>query len=355
MFSKDILSKENSLILRGLAIMVIMLHNFIHNPQLGFSIENEMSFSKVKADHFWSVFTSDRLNAYELFSFLGWTGVVVFVFLTGYGLAKTAPSKSLSDIPHYLKKRYLKLLALLLPAMLVFTIGDIVQHDIIPTLPKRLTYLTMMANVVYPWVNCPPGVYWYFGLTFQFYLIYAFWGRYFHRGNLIVWSLLSIIGTGILCSLQCPELLSVYKHCFTGWFVVFAIGIWCGQQSEFQMTVNHSFFVDLLLLLITIVLMIVMSNWMLTWLLVPIVALAAYFACGLLIMRSIMLKNVFIWIGGLSASIFVCHPIVRFVINRLMLARVDCLFVVVLTYIVITLIVATLYNTLYKKIIGFIK
>lgn len=39
----DILSKDNSLILRGLGITSIMLHNFLTNPQFGLSRCNEMS------------------------------------------------------------------------------------------------------------------------------------------------------------------------------------------------------------------------------------------------------------------------------------------------------------------------
>ena len=88
---RNILSKENSLVLRGMAIMAIMLHNFLHNPKLGFSLENEMSFSEERARHFFTQLSYGTFNLYDWLSFLGWTGVVVFVFLTGYGIAKNTP------------------------------------------------------------------------------------------------------------------------------------------------------------------------------------------------------------------------------------------------------------------------
>lgn len=349
MSSYNILSKENSLVLRGLAIIAIMLHNFLHNPQLGLSQENEMAFSQKKALYFFNLVANGDCNISELFSFLGWTGVVIFVFLTGYGVAKNPPNPS--ETFFYIRRQWLKLLILLLPAMMVFMVGDMMSHDMIPTIFKRLIYLTMMANVVYPWVKCPPGVYWYFGLTFQFYLIYAFCGRYLNGKNLVIWSILTIVGLGLLCSLHWPELLSVYKHCITGWFVIFAMGVWMGKQSSIQVTTNHSIVIDILLLFLTTALVIVMNKWMLTWLLVPVIALVMYFLCGLLIVRLNVVRQLLVWIGRLSACIFVCHPIARFVINKAMLTHVDNLLFVVLIYVITTLFLAVLYNQLYKKLL----
>ncbi len=351
--SNNLLSKENSLVLRGMAIMVIMLHNFLHNPQLGFSLENEMSFSQERASFFFNILYSGKLNAYELFSFLGWTGVAIFVFLTGYGVS------SLSNECRYtkcqiLKRRYIKLLLLLFPAMLVFVVGDIIEHNLFPAIIKRFLYLTMMVNVVYPWFRCHPGVYWYFSLTFQFYLIYALFAKYLHERNLIIISVLTIIGLGILSSLDCPELLSVYRHCFTGWFIVFAIGVWLGKQKSSIISTEHWILMDVIVFLMAAVLVILMNRYMMTWLLIPVVALVMYLALGLMMMRSSVLMKLFTWIGKLSAAIFVCHPISRLVINRLMLPRVDNILFVVLVYIVVTLIIAMMYDRLYKKLISIV-
>lgn len=86
----DILTKENSKILRGLAITAIVLHNFLHIDLFGLSSENEMSFSVEKFMAFFSSL-DDGLLVAQIFSFLGWVGVPVFVFLTGYGSASLTP------------------------------------------------------------------------------------------------------------------------------------------------------------------------------------------------------------------------------------------------------------------------
>ena len=85
----DILSKDNSKVLRGIAIITIALHNYLHI--LGFSTENEMSFSMENTRHFFDVVSWENSLA-EIFSFLGWMGFPVFIFLTGYGVAHTPPS-----------------------------------------------------------------------------------------------------------------------------------------------------------------------------------------------------------------------------------------------------------------------
>ena len=90
--SHDLLSRENSKIMRGIAILSIMLHNLLHNPVFGLSKENEMSYNQNLSDSFLNVLASgDTHIVAELISFLGWVGVPVFVFLTGYGLAQKYP------------------------------------------------------------------------------------------------------------------------------------------------------------------------------------------------------------------------------------------------------------------------
>ena len=47
MKDKSLLSRENSNVVRGLAILAIMFHNFLHLDSVGFSKENEMAFSEI--------------------------------------------------------------------------------------------------------------------------------------------------------------------------------------------------------------------------------------------------------------------------------------------------------------------
>ena len=84
---KHLLSKDNSLIVRGLAILSIVFHNYLHFYRFGFAQENEFSFSVEKAVGFFSYLREGHIFA-NCLSFLGWLGVPIFIFLTGYGFAK---------------------------------------------------------------------------------------------------------------------------------------------------------------------------------------------------------------------------------------------------------------------------
>lgn len=46
---QNLLSRENSMILRGIAILFIMLHDFLHLNMCGYTGENEMAFSSDNA------------------------------------------------------------------------------------------------------------------------------------------------------------------------------------------------------------------------------------------------------------------------------------------------------------------
>lgn len=124
--TNDLLYKENTAIMRGVAITAIMLHIYLHKEVFGFTQENEAFFSQERADSFMNAITTLDTNLFgEMFSFLGWIGVAVFVFLTGYGLAKKYPDKSDIDARRYVKHNYLKLFLLMLIGILPFMMFDL--------------------------------------------------------------------------------------------------------------------------------------------------------------------------------------------------------------------------------------
>lgn len=82
--------------MRGIAILFIILHNYLHLEQYGFTGENEMSFSGDKAVDFFNAVSNGSNVIAEFLSHLGWIGVPVFVFLTGYGIALIPPPPHIS-------------------------------------------------------------------------------------------------------------------------------------------------------------------------------------------------------------------------------------------------------------------
>ena len=344
----SLLSKDNALVLRGVAIVFIVLHNFIHLGLWGFSRENEMSFKPCNADSFFSALTSGTNLIAEFFSHLGWIGVPVFIFLTGYGIALTPPPQSGSQSICCIKRNYLKILALMLPAVVFFAGVDILTGNLWPEVLKRISYLTMLANFAYPYLNCNPGVYWYFSLTFQFYLLWALLGRYMNGKGLLIWSVCLLVGLYGFGMYGSPNSLSIFRHCFTGWFPVFAIGVWLGISRRGEVLKPKNVWLELLLFVVLFTLILFLSKWMLSWMLVPIVALAWFIVLGSLLIRFRFLSELFRWVGMYSACIFVCHPIVRTIVLNTLYPRVPNLMINIVVYVVITIVAALLYSKIYK-------
>ena len=106
------MSKEQSSFIKGLGILLIMVHNFV-DILLNIA-SNEMSFSQKATDAFLAhVFTADSL--WYIFSFAGWIGVPLFFFISGYGLTKKYNATNTIKAGTYIKNHVVKLWKLMLP------------------------------------------------------------------------------------------------------------------------------------------------------------------------------------------------------------------------------------------------
>ena len=108
------IAKNENLALRGICISLILLHNLVHNV-VPFT-ENERFFDPEKADFFINNLMSHPILG--SISYLGWLGVPVFFFLSGYGLSMKYES-TISNAFTFIKNHYLKLLLLAGPFIII--------------------------------------------------------------------------------------------------------------------------------------------------------------------------------------------------------------------------------------------
>ena len=187
-----------------MAIMSIMLHNFIHLDKFGFARENEMEYHLSRTQ----VFFDHIINANsilsvmgDIISFVGWFGVPVFVFFSGYGLATKYGDKFASnfDKKDYLKHSYLKLLLLILPAAIFFilfraAIGD--WQRIVEIL-FSFTFLNSLFSGIIIKLHYAAPPFWYFSLTFQLYIIWLLLRNLSNRRLVIVGGGISFVSNDI--------------------------------------------------------------------------------------------------------------------------------------------------------------
>lgn len=160
------LTKEQSLLLKGLAIFCILSHNFFHLfPPITF--QNEMSFNAEYVSQFLNNFNwPNIINCF--FSFFGFYGVYIFIFLSGYGLTKKFQQISSSPF-YFILKRIAKVYKLLLFSIIVYLC-------VAPEIKfKGLLYvLTLTANFDAVTLYAACGPWWFFALIIQLYILFLF-------------------------------------------------------------------------------------------------------------------------------------------------------------------------------------
>ena len=170
---KELLTRTECDVLRGIAIIGIFLHNYCHwlRPVVQ---ENEYQYFKHNVDWFYQVLHSHwtGLIPFHILSFFGHYGVPVFLFLSAYGLTKKYESpeqncqKPVSTLPvaGFIRYHWLKLFRMMIVGFVAFTMLDAItsgQHhysviDIIGQMGLFNNILPHPDDIIWP------GPYWFF-------------------------------------------------------------------------------------------------------------------------------------------------------------------------------------------------
>lgn len=320
MLSKKVnftLSRQQTLIMRGVSIMFIMLHNLFH--QYGNILsECEFSFAPGIIKMFFEKLKhGSEVFGYDMISFLGWYGVPVFIFLSGYGLTLKYGKESAEGFKRrqFIRRNWVKLFMLMILGVCIFTghylASSIIKGDPV-TLKMTLQFLipiTQLNDLVEMWLPTVPGVYWYFGLAFELYVIYAFVVH--GKKEWIMWSLtglcyLTIIAVQIFHSSPGNYELEIYlRHNFTGWMLPFALGVCLARHPHIPLwgqitggVISFGFFLPS-----------IGNIW--SWQLSGVFSIVMILCVSLLFAKIPYWNKMWIWIGRLSAYLFVAHPITR--------------------------------------------
>ena len=335
--------------MRGIAILAIMLHNYCHYVK-GIVKENEYQFLDRHCDQLWAVMTSpDEFLPMHLLSFFGHYGVPVFLFLSGYGLVMKYESSPVPTVGQrsavrsawdFILYHYLKLLRMLIVGFTLFLMVDAVTPGRFPfhwdhVIAQLLMYINVLPE---PDKIIWPGIYWFFGLMMELYVVYRL--LLYRRRSLYVVLLIALCW---LLQAFCEpdgEMLNRLRYNFIGGMLPFGVGIIvarvfsrseeCGVWSEntssadsaveataehISLHTPHSSLLErtphspLLGLLLAIVLTVAMSFSFHSWLWIPVVIIIGTIAL-VKVLPKVVLK-VFVWFGTFSAAMFVAHPIAR--------------------------------------------
>ena len=299
--------------MRGIAILAIMLHNYCHYVK-GIAKENEYQFLTKRCDRLWEALTSpDEFLPMDLLSFFGHYGVPVFLFLSGYGLIRkyeTAP-----DLPESLSAR-------LIVGFVLFIMVDAVTPGRFPfhwdnIIAQLLMYINVLPD---PDKIIWPGIYWFFGLMMQLYIVYRL--LLYRRSS---WYVVALIAVCWLLQVLCDpngDTLNRLRYNFIGGMLPFGLGICFGrslgegvrsQESGVSRILLGqtlpSKVIYCLLTPVSCLLLFSMSFSFHAWLWIPVVVIIGTIAF-VKALPAVILKF-FVFFGTYSAAIFVAHPIAR--------------------------------------------
>jgi peptidoglycan/LPS O-acetylase OafA/YrhL len=169
----DTLDKKDTTILKALAILAIVFHNFFH---IAVKVhENEFDFNPDRFGVFLQTVVRPTLSIQALFSFYGHFGVQIFIFLTGFGLAKTHwddPSSWHSFMWSRVKKLYPMFILVVAFWMILLLIHFGSFEPIRGLMPELVLMLAGISNIV-PGLGLPPvGPWWFIPFIMQTYALF---------------------------------------------------------------------------------------------------------------------------------------------------------------------------------------
>ena len=314
---KELLSRDECTAMRGIAILAIMLHNYCHF--IGKIVkENEYQFFTSNNDRLWQALTHpDYLLPVHLLSYFGHYGVPVFLFLSGYGLVMKYEESSQSACPlvRFVRYNYLKLLRMLIVGFSLFICVDMVTPGRFPfhwdnVLAQLLMYINVLPE---PDRIIWPGIYWFFGLMMELYIVYRL--LIYRKSSWIVVALITVCW---LLQVFCDpdgDTLNRLRYNFIGGMLPFGLGILFARIPTLGIKCSHAGnkvfprWEYIVILPIASALVVAMCFSYQSWLWIPV-----FIIIGTIAMVRVMPKwllDVFVWIGSISAAMFVAHPIAR--------------------------------------------
>lgn len=351
------LSRRETTVLRGLAIGLIIIHNFCHwLPRCVDENEYTWAISRIQRYVHYIQDGGPHLIL-NFFSHYGHYGVALFLFLSGYGLVKKyeaatpkvecpnrAESSPLGEIRgglealSFLLHHALKLWQLMIPALIAlwalksFYAGGWNWHA--DAVVQLLTF-TVNLNPHRPLIL---GPWWWFSLMMQFYILYRL--VLYRRGKAVLlttvvaclalqfWATYQSLG-----QLHNSSCIMTYLHYnFPCSVLPFALGLWTARYGA-----DWLFHPLTAVLSIAVVIAGSYNPWV--W------SVASPFAVAVMLQgRRLPLH----WLGVISAWVFAIHPIVReYTIGS---ARAGHVYTALFAYLAVTLLAAWLVTFLSSKI-----
>lgn len=312
------LDKIDSSLYKGIAILMIVTHNFMHLFPV--PKENEFGFYP---DRFFNllhlVFNEPENIIRASLSFFGHFGVQIFVFLSAYGLAKKYSVHKLTYWP-FIWQRILKIYPAFILAILAWLIITGWFSEWRGLLgPVRVLYwnieglflkLSLLSNFISGQSLSPVGPWWFIPFIFQFYFIFPYLLYLYSRWG---GSILLIISTmSIILSMAVQGEIGGLNIYFTilGHLPEFCLGIYLARRDS-----DVSIRIPMLIILLAFVMYSLGNIYEIFWyanhisFLILLLAIFGYLIP--IIKRNSTIREVLLFFGAISMPLFLVNGFLR--------------------------------------------
>lgn len=363
----ELLTREQCTVLKGLAILMIMLHNLCHWLP-GAIVENEYSLGTLGTKDFFRYFMHPDANwPLQLFSFLGHYGVPVFVFLSAYGLVKKYenPRREAVGAAAFIASHFWKIFLMCLTGLVLLIFiraagAPFNFHGVFDWETNNIRYviagqwaleqLSLTINFLLPFNQgrYVVGPYWYFGFVMQLYILYRiFLYTRDHDSRLAQWGPVAFIIFAVAMmyvgqfaiSRRC---LMYLRYNFFAGAIPFAMGLLAARYEHRLPSFSTA---TLLATVVVTAIAVPLSNlsfhtWIWSAALVVIGAIALAKILPAILSRPLLL------VGIISMPLFIAHPIMRMLFRDI--AHTPVPYQLVTAYFLISIAAATILHFLKK-------
>lgn len=341
------LNRDECAALRGLAIMAIMLHNYCH--WLGFAVkENEYTFNAANTARLWdAMFHADANLPIHLLSYFGHYGVPVFLFLSGFGLVMKYERRP-QELPawRFARYHYMKLLRMMVPGFVAFIIVDAITPGPFRFQAENVVAQMLMAINLLPapdriiW----PGPYWFFGLMMQLYIVYRL--ALYRRHWAWAAALVALCWAAQAACSPMGETLNRLRYNCIGGMLVFCAGLLAARHlpaARLNAMGRPSWAA---VSLVSAAMLLACCTSFQAWLWAPLAVVAA--SVGLVKALPAAWLSPLSWLGGISAAMFVAHPLLRKVF--IPISRRGDIYDGLLLYVIATVAVSWMFMIIINRI-----
>ncbi len=353
------LTKSDTLVLKGIAILSILMHNLLHWTEPLNSKENEFWFIKTNVYSFFQAFSDSPWDFFNIImSYLGHYGVQMFIFISGFGLALSISNKP-KTYGTFILDRLKKIYPLVIIAFVFYFFSTIIMNYRLVTLQEMRSfgYKFLFIHTFIPKEGLSVcGPWWFFGLIMQLYLLFPLIYKLIIRYNIKAFLIICLISYSLIYLEQFSDIFPndfFILQNFPGHLPEFCLGI-LFVNNKGKKIHPILFFVALAIFCL--------GNFYkgffpLTFLCISYVIICAYTKITEWSKGKIFGKGFFEFFGSLSMVLFATHGEFRWQFAAMALEQNNAGYttLMLILFLITAVLIALSANVVYKKILALLQ